>query len=87
MLLRPLFLLLPIVLAATAFGEPVPITPPEMRDALPPQLAVTPAGAVHAVFGMGTAIYHTMSAGGRTFRAPVKIAQLEKLALRMGEQH
>jgi hypothetical protein len=64
-------------------AAPVEVTPKEMRDAVQPQLAVSPDGKVHVAFGMGTAIYHTSSSDGRSFTPPVKIAELEKLALRM----
>ncbi len=83
--MRPLFLslLLLLLLVASASAEPVMIAPRELRDALQPQLAVAPSGKVHGVFGAGNAIYFTSSDDGRTFRPPVKVAQLEKLALRM----
>lgn len=76
--------LLPLLLfSVLASAEPVPIAPRDLRDALQPQLAVAPSGKVHVVFGAGNSIYYTGSADGRAFRAPVKVAQLEKLALRM----
>ena len=37
----------------------------------------------HLVFGKDNAIYHTASADGRSFSAPVKVAELQKLALGM----
>ena len=64
-------------------AAPVEVTPKEMREAVQPQLAVSPDGTVHVAFGIGTAIYHTSSSDGRSFTPPVKIAELEKLALRM----
>lgn len=71
--------LAPAILAAA----PVEILPPELRGAVQPQLAVTLSGRVHVVFGKDNSIYHTTSPDGRVFSAPVKIAELEKLALRM----
>lgn len=76
--------LLPLLLfGVLASAEPVSIAPRELREALQPQLAVAPGGKVHVVFGAANTIYFTSSADGRTFRPPVKVAQLEKLALRM----
>ena len=64
-------------------AAPVEILPPELRGAVQPQVAVAPSGRIHVVFGKDNAIYHTMSADGRVFSAPVKVGELEKLALRM----
>jgi hypothetical protein len=64
-------------------AAPVEVTPKQMREAVQPQLAVTPDGKVHLVFGLGTTVYHTSSSDGRRFSPPVKIAELDKLALRM----
>jgi hypothetical protein len=65
------------------FCRTVEAIPPELRGAVQPQVAVAPSGRIHVVFGKDTAIYHTASANGRSFSAPVKIGELEKLALRM----
>ena len=73
-----------LVLATTrTFAAPVEIIPPELRGAVQPQVAVAPGGRIHVVFGKENAIYHTASADGRSFSAPVKIGELDKLALRM----
>ena len=72
-----------ILVTTRAFAAPVEIIPPELRDAVQPQVAVAPSGRVHVVFGKASAIYHTTSPDGRVFSAPVKIGELEKLALRM----
>lgn len=49
-----------------------------------PQVAAAADGTRHVVFGDGTAIYATRASGGDTqFAAPVKIADLPKLALGM----
>ena len=64
-------------------AAPVDILPPELRSAVQPQVAVAPSGRIHVVFGKDNAIYHTTSPDGRAFSAPVKIGELEKLALRM----
>src|SRR3954447_13423557 len=46
-----------------------------------PQVAISPSGTVHVVFGRGDEIFHTSSRDAKTFTAPVKVGQLEKLAL------
>ena len=63
-------------------AAPVEIVPPEMSGAVQPQVAVAPSGRIHVVFGKDNAIYHTTSPDGRAFSAPVKVGELEKLALR-----
>src|SRR3954471_10674934 len=45
-----------------------------------PQVAVS-NGIVHLVFGRGDEIFHTSSRDAKTFTAPAKVGQLEKLAL------
>ena len=72
-----------ILAAASATAAPVEILPPELHGAVQPQVAVAPSGRIHVVFGKDNAIYHTTSPDGRAFSAPVKIGELEKLALRM----
>jgi len=67
-------------------GAPVEIIPPDLRGAIQPQVAVSPAGAIHVVFGKkeSGAIYHVASTdGGRIFSKPVKVGELPKLALGM----
>jgi hypothetical protein len=65
-------------------AEPVEVIPPSMRGAAAqPQVAVSADGRVHVVFGNGPAIFHVASADGKSFSAPVKIGELEKLALGM----
>ena len=71
------------LLTATVGAAPVEILPSELRGAVQPQVAVAPSGRIHVVFGKDNAVYHTTSPDGRTFSAPVKIGELEKLALRM----
>jgi len=79
-----IFLVAAIVLSALPLhGEPVEIAPSEFRGAIQPQVAVAPGGQIHVVFGKGTALYHAGSADGRRFTPPVKIGELEKLALGM----
>ncbi len=67
----------------SSFAAPVEIISPELRGAVQPQVAVSPNGRVHVVFGQETAIYYTSSLDGRTFSRAVKVGALEKLALRM----
>ena len=69
--------------AATLAAAPIEIIPPALHGAVQPQVAIAPSGRIHVVFGKDNAIYHTTSADGRAFSAPVKIGELEKLALRM----
>jgi hypothetical protein len=66
---------------ATALAAPVELVPPDLRDAIQPQVAVARGGGIHVVFGKGKAVYHTTSIDGRKFSEPVKIGELEKLAL------
>ena len=72
-----------IAAAATIAAAPVEIIPPELRGAVQPQIAVAPSGRIHVVFGKDNAVFHTTSPDGRAFSAPVKIGELDKLALRM----
>ena len=80
-LIRPLLFL--TAFASALGAAPVEIIPPEVHGAVQPQVAVAPSGRTHVVFGKGNAIYHTTSTDGRVFSAPVKVGELEKLALRM----
>ncbi len=68
-----------------AFAAPVEIAPSSFTGALQPQVAVGAKGEIHVVFGQKDgAIFHTLSTDeARTFRAPVKIGALPKLALGM----
>ena len=72
-----------IAVAATLAAAPVEITPSELRGAVQPQVAVAPSGRIHIVFGKDNAVFHTTSPDGLAFSAPVKIGELEKLALKM----
>ncbi|MEA3213778.1 MAG: hypothetical protein QOE70_6835 [Chthoniobacter sp.] len=75
--------LVALLLLPSALPASVEFIPPELRGAVQPQVAVSPAGRIHVVFGKGNAVYHTASADGRSFSTPVKVGELEKLALRM----
>jgi hypothetical protein len=72
---------------AFAFGasaQPVEVLPPDWRGAIQPQVAVAPNGNVFVAFGKDLAVYCTVSTdGAKTFRPPVKVATLPKLALGM----
>ncbi|MDB6152553.1 MAG: glycosyl hydrolase, repeat-containing protein [Chthoniobacteraceae bacterium] len=83
--LTSLFLTQTFLLALRACGgQPVEIIPQELRGAIQPQVAMSPDGGVHVVFGKTTSIYYTGSKdGGATFSVPVRIADLPKLALGM----
>ncbi len=74
-----------LVAACSAVAVPVEIVPAGFSAALQPQVAVGSTGEIHVVFGQkGGGIFHTFSADeARTFRAPVKIGALPKLALGM----
>ena len=74
-----------LILSLRAFAAPVEIVPPNFPGVLQPQAAVGVRGEIHVVFGQKEgAIFHTISTdGARTFRAPVKIGALPKLALGM----
>ena len=78
--LRALIICLTLTSACAA---PVEILPPELRGGLQPQIAVAPSGRIHVVFGKDNAIYHTASTDERTFSLPVKVGELDKLALKM----
>lgn len=68
-------------LSATLLAAPVELVTPDLRDAIQPQIVVAPAGGIHVVFEKGSAVYHTASADGSKFSVPVKVGELEKLAL------
>lgn len=69
-------------LAAWAPAQPVEVVTPELRGAVQPQVAVAPKGGVFVAFGKGAAVYcATSTDGGQTFRPPVEVASLPKLAL------
>jgi hypothetical protein len=63
-------------------AAPIEIIPPEMHGAVQPQIAVSPNGRVHVTFGKDNAVYYTSAPDGRTFSVPVKVAELDKLALK-----
>jgi hypothetical protein len=69
--------------AMPLFAASVEIVPADLRGAVQPQIAVAPSGRVYVVFGKGSTVYHTTSQDGQTFSGPVKIGDLEKLALGM----
>ncbi len=79
----PLFLISCLASAMPLFAAPVEIIPPDLRGAVQPQVTVTPSGRVHIVFGKSSTLFHTTSQDGRTFSAPVKVGELDKLALGM----
>ena len=64
-------------------GDAVEITTPELRGAVQPQLAVAPSGKTSVVFGKGNAIYYAGDDGRLQFSPPVKVGEVEKLALKM----
>ena len=72
-----------VTIASALTAAPVEILPPELRGAVQPQVAVAPSGRIHVVFGKDNAVFHTTSPDGRAFSAPVKVGELEKLALKM----
>jgi len=46
-----------------------------------PQLAASPNGTFHMVFGRGDAVFYSGSSDGKAFTTPVKVGEVEKLAL------
>ena len=74
-----------LVLSPTLIAAPVEILPRDFGGGLQPQASVGTKGEIHVVFGQKDgAIFHTSSADqARTFRAPVKVGTLPKLALGM----
>ncbi len=78
-----LYLIWCLAIATNLFAAPVEIVPPDLRGAVQPQVAVTPSGLIHVVFGKSNSLYHTTSRDGRTFPAPVKVGEIQKLALGM----
>lgn len=65
-------------------ATPVEVVTAELRGAVQPQVAMSPNGRIHVVFGKGGSIYHTTSTdGARSFSKPVHIADLPQLALGM----
>ena len=66
---------------ATTVAEPINVSGKGFHGAAQPQLAVATNGTIHVVFGAGNAVFHSSSKDGRAFGTPVKIAELEKLAL------
>ena len=80
-----LSLCLAVLLTVRGFAASAVISPPDLPGALQPQAAVGARGEIHIVFGQKDgAILHTISTDeARTFRPPVKVGALPKLALGM----
>src|SRR5687767_9493091 len=77
-------LLCMLAMVERGIGAPQEIIPPEFHGAVQPQVAVSPSGKVHLVFGRGTTIFHTVSdKGAGPFSTPVRVGELPKLALGM----
>ncbi len=77
-----LFAVSVLVSPLTAEASNVKIAPPELRGASQPQVTIGPDETVHVVFGLKSKVYHTRSSDhGKTFTAPVLIAEVPKLAL------
>lgn len=72
-----------LLIATNLAAAPIEIVTPELRGAMQPQVAVAPSGRIHVVFGKENAVFHTTSPDGRAFSTPVKVGELDKLALRM----
>jgi hypothetical protein len=78
-----------ILVAASLFGGleemtggPVEIVPPEMRGAIQPQVAVAANGEVYVAFGREGGVFCAASMdGARSFKPPVRVGGLPKLAL------
>lgn len=62
----------------------VEVIPPELRGAVQPQVAIAGDGSIYVAFGRTGAVYCAVSQDeGRSFKAPVKLGALPKLALGM----
>ena len=74
-----------LVLSATLIAAPIEILPRDFGGGWQPQTAVGAKGEIHVVFGQKNgAIFHAFSADqARTFRSPMKVGTLPKLALGM----
>ena len=73
-----------LTLTGRALSQPVEVLPPDLRGAVQPQVAVAPGGGIFLTFGKENSIYCVASTDdGRTFRRPVEVGRLPKLALRM----
>ena len=66
-------------------AEPVRVVPAGFEsDPRQPQAAVDEAGSIYITFGAGVAVYCCKSTdGGKTYAAPIKIAEVPRLALGM----
>lgn len=64
-------------------AAPVELVPADFKGAIQPQVALSPDGRIHVVFGQGAAVFYTRSTDGRSFTPPTKVGTLEKLALGM----
>jgi hypothetical protein len=71
------------IATAGAAEQGIPITTPELRGAVQPQIAVSLEGVTHVVFGKDNAIYYTRSGGSAAFDRPTRVAEVDQLALRM----
>lgn len=79
-----LLLLLAFPLSASALPEARRVTGPEFSEAKQPRIAISESGTIHITFGMGKAVFTTRSEdAGATFSEPIKVGELEKLALGM----
>lgn len=74
-----------LLLSLRAFPAPVEVVPTSLTGVLQPHVVVGQKDEIHIVFGQREgAIYHTISTDeARTFRPPVKVGTLPKLALGM----
>ena len=57
---------------SAVFAAPVRVVSETAPPAVQPQIAIAPGGAIHLVFGRGSAIFHTRSQDGRAFSPAVK---------------
>src|SRR4051794_23865230 len=78
-LLHPLLVLIAPVWIQCSYGASFEILP--AGSGIQPQLAVSPKGVYHLVFGKGNSVFYSTASDGKTFTAPVKVGEMEKLAL------
>lgn len=70
-----------LLLSGQGWAAPVEVVPRDLRGAIQPQVAADPSGGIHLTFGKGNAVYYTHSQDGREFSNPVKVGELDRLAL------
>lgn len=72
------------LLAAVTVVAPIQVTPPLFGEAKEPQVAIDIDHHVYIAYGKGDGIYLSISSdGGKTYGDPIRVAEVDKLALGM----